>query len=149
VKNGDGYEIRRSRTRTGDSRITWILTWRCEGAALTIRNEKGTSRFRDGEAGQRDEWHPANRGSRTTETSISTRKKLISKFPIPMAHQDFGPRRGHQRIGATGGLTIDGDFTARSAPTKWRGVRFNFAAHRSDTFSTLSVIWRPDRSLKS
>jgi len=147
VKNGDGYEIRRSEPGTGDSRISLDLDVAVpKKAALTIRNEKGDITVADmgrpvsltnGTGNIEVREQPA--------TLISTRGKATSKFPIPMATSRFRTRRDINVSGATGGLTIDGNST--DYPRGQSGQRRALHSRRIDlTLSQLAVIWRLDRA---
>jgi len=128
VKNGDGYEIHPNGSGTGDSRISVDLEVAVpKKASLTIRNEKGDITIVD----MAKPVSVANgvgdveiRGT-DGDVSIDTRKGDI-KVPTPRATSRFPATAGEINVsGATGGLTVDGEFYgAIRADKVAKGVRF-------------------------
>jgi len=141
VKNGDGYEIRRSEPGTGDSRISLDLDVAVpKKAALTIRNEKGDITV--AEMGRpvsvtNGTGNIEVRGT-TGDVDIDT-KKCDIKVSDTNGNIKISGHGGDINVsGATGGLTIDGEFYgAIRADKVAKGVRF--ISRRTDlTLSQLS-----------
>jgi len=128
VKNGDGYEIRRSEPGTGDSRISLDLDVAVpKKAALTIRNEKGDITVADMGRPVSLTNGTGNIEVRGTagDVDIDTRKSDI-KVSDTNGNIKISGHGGDINVsGATGGLTIDGEFYgAIRADKVAKGVRF-------------------------
>ena len=141
VKNGDGYEVRPTEPRTGDSRISLDLDVAVpKKAALTIRNEKGDITVADMGRPVSVTNGTGNievRGT-TGDVDIDT-KKCDIKVSDTNGNIKISGHGGDINVsGATGGLTIDGEFYgAIRADKVAKGVRF-ISRHTDLTLSQLS-----------
>jgi DUF4097 and DUF4098 domain-containing protein YvlB len=141
VKNGDGYEIRPIGGDAGDSRISLDLEVAVpKKAALTIRNEKGDITVADMTKPVSVTNGTGNIEIRGTggDVNIDTRRCDI-KVSDTNGNIKISGHGGEINVsGATGGLTIDGEFSGPIRGDKIaKGVRF-ISQHTDLTLSQLA-----------
>jgi DUF4097 and DUF4098 domain-containing protein YvlB len=140
AQNGDGYEIRPTGVKAGDSRISFDLDVAVpKKASLTIRNEKGDITVADMAKAVNVTNGVGDVEVRGTggDVNIDTRKSDI-KVSDTKGNVKISGHGGEINVSAaTGGLTIDGEFYgAIRADKVAKGVRF--ISHRTDL--TLSQL---------